>query len=281
MPGLLPEFIQRLNCLYIKFTGRSKTLELKTVILERVDDVAVIKLNRPKVLNAQNEQMILDLSSALREVYEDAATKALILKGEGRAFCSGYDISAGHLANGMVTERMQETTRLLLRIGKPTIAAIQGYCLGGGAEWAMNCDIRIATVDAKFGFPEVKVGSTITNAGTKLLPLMIGMGRAAELILTGRIIDAKTAEQWGLVNKVVALKKLDTEAMEMASVIKSGNGQAICMARLGLWYGVSSPVEQVLDFELLQARITYNNENSLITTRSIQKSNKPSKNNLR
>lgn len=233
----------------------SRSLKFETIIFEKRGDVAVITLNRPRVLNAQNEQMIEDFASALRAASTDTEVTAVIVKGEGRAFCSGYDISAGHLADAPLTGRMQEITRLVLRMGKPTIAAIQGYCLGGGCEWAMNCDIRIAAIDAKFGFPEAKVGATITNAGTKLLPLLVGLGRASELILTSRVIDANTAEQWGLVNKVVAPEKLDAEAMEMAQTIKSANNLAVYLNRLSLWYGISSATEQVLDFELMQAII--------------------------
>lgn len=235
--------------------SRSKSLKFETVLFEKREDVAVIKLNRPRVLNAQNAQLIEDFANALRAASEDTEVTAVVVKGEGRAFCSGYDISEGYQAEASVTERMQETTRLMLRMGKPVIASIQGYCLGGGIEWAMNCDIRIAADDAKFGFPEAKVGATITNAGTKLLPLLVGLGRASELILTGRMIDANTAEQWGLVNKVVARDGLDAAAMEMAQEIKSGDALAVCLARLSLWYGVSSPTEQVLDFELMHAVI--------------------------
>ena len=250
---------------------RSRSLKFETVILEKRQDVAVVKLNRPHVLNAQNEQLVEDFASALRAAATDTEVKAVIVKGEGRAFCSGYDISAGHLPEASATERMQETTRLLLRMGKPTIAAIQGYCLGGGCEWAMNCDLRIAASDAKFGFPEAKVGATITNAGTKLLPLLVGLGRASELILTSRIIDANTAEQWGLVNKVVALEKLDAEAMEMAQTIKSGNALAVYLNRLSLWHGISSATEQVLDFELMQAIIASQAPMTLPAKRKSQK----------
>ncbi len=231
-------------------------MKFETIIWEKRDDVAVITLNRPRVLNAQNEQLIQEFHSALRAAATDTEVRVVIVKGEGKAFCSGYDISSGHLGDALTAERMQETTRLMLRIGKPTIAAIQGYCLGGGCEWAMNFDLRIAASDAKFGFPEAKIGATITNAGTKLLPLLVGLGRASELILTSRIIDANTAEQWGLVNKVVSLEKLDAEAMEIAQKIKSNNTLAVYLNRLGLWHGISSTTEQVLDFELMQAIIT-------------------------
>ena len=246
-------------------------MKFETVILEKRDDVAVITLNRPRVLNAQNEQMLEDFANALRTASADTEVRVVIVKGEGRAFCSGYDISTGHLAAAAVTERMQETTRLMLRLGKPTIAAIQGYCLGGGCEWAMNFDLRIAASDAKFGFPESKIGATITNAGTKLLPLLVGLGRASELILTGRIIDANTAEQWGLVNKVVALEKLDAEAMEMAQTIKGNNPLAVYLNRLSLWHGISSATEQVLDFELMQATIASQAQKTLPTKRKGEK----------
>lgn len=231
-----------------------KCTKFETLLLEKQQGISFIILNRPEVLNAQNSLLINEFIKAVKIVSEDPDTSVVVLKGNGEAFCSGFGIKE-RLPQTSVTQKTQETTRLMLRIGKPTIACIQGYCLGGGAEWALNCDIRIAANDAQFGFPETKIGATITNAGSKLLPLLVGLGRASELILTGQIINAETAERWGLVNRVVDRDQLEGETIKMARAIQNDSPLAVYLARSSLWYGISSPIEQVLDLELMHSEI--------------------------
>jgi enoyl-CoA hydratase/carnithine racemase len=231
-----------------------KSSKFETILLEKQQGISFIILNRPQVLNAQNQLLIEEFARAVKLVSEDSDSNVVVLKGNGEAFCSGFGISE-RLPQTSVTQKMQETTRLMLRIGKPTIASVQGYCLGGGAEWALNCDIRVVTKDAQFGFPETRIGATITNAGSKLLPLLIGLGRASELILTGQVINAETAERWGLVNKVVEPNQLEAETLKMAKAIQNDNGLAVYLARASFWYGISATVEQTLDFELMHSQI--------------------------
>jgi enoyl-CoA hydratase len=137
----------------------------------------------------------------------------------------------------------------MLRMGKPIIAAVHGYALGAGCEWTMDCDMRIAAEGTKFGFPETNVGGTVTNAGTKLLPLLVGMGRAKEMVLTNDMIDARQAEQWGLVNKVVPLEELDKAAIEMAKKITKNSALATYLSKRALNQGVYQDFEQVLEQE--------------------------------
>ena len=236
-------------------------MQLETVIYERKDEIAIIRLNRPKVLNAQNRQIVGDFLAALKEAQADAEVKAVIVKGEGRAFSSGDDLSEDKHATveeGLAAiETMQDTTRTMLRMGKPIIAAVHGYALGAGCEWAMDCDIRIAAEGTKFGFPETNVGGTVTNAGTKLLPLLVGLGRAKELVFTNEMIDAKQAEQWGLVNKVVPLEELDKTAMDMAKKIAQNSTLAIYFSKRALNQGAYQDFEQTLELETRDAMVAF------------------------
>ena len=232
-----------------------------TVIYEKKDKVGIIKLNRPEVLNAINDPLITDLLSALRLAREDE-TRVIILKGEGRAFSAGADVKEGSQPRSIEdyfnhAEHMQELSRLIVNLGKPVIAAVQGYALGGGCELALGCDIRIAAEGAKFGFPETTVGATITNLGTQNLPRLIGMGRAKELAYTGRRVDAKEAEEWGLVNRVVPASELDKVAMEMAEEIASRDPLGIKLTRLSLDTGAEVGFETVLRLETLAASTSF------------------------
>ena len=229
-------------------------MAFETVIYEKVENIAVIKLNRPKVLNAINVQLTRDFHQALAEAALDTGVKGVIIKGEGRAFCAGDDLSES--PQGMqvgdilrYVEVLQDTTRIMLNMEKCIVAAVHGYALGAGCEWAMSADIRIAAEDTKFGFPETNVGAGITNCGTKLLPLLIGVGRAKWMAFTNERIDAKTAEQWGLVNRVVPQADLDTVAMELVKKVAANSSLSIKLAKRQLNYGTYQDYEQQMEME--------------------------------
>jgi enoyl-CoA hydratase len=229
-------------------------IKLETILYDKKDGVGIISFNRPDVLNAQNRQLVNDFLSALKEAEADSEVKAVIVKGEGRAFCSGDDLSEDHSAASTeevleIIEILQSTTRMILSMPKPVIAAVHGYALGAGCEWCMNCDIRIAAKATKFGFPETRVGATVTNAGTKLLPLLIGLGRAKELVFTADMIDATQAKEWGLVNKVVPLKDLEKTAFEMAKKIAQNSSLSISLSKKALNQGVYQGFEETLQQE--------------------------------
>ena len=139
-----------------------------------------------------------------------------------------------------------------MRLGKPLIAAVRGYAVGGGCEFAMSCDIRIASEDARFGFPETAVGMTVTTAGTKLLSHLVGLGKAKELVFTGEFIDAEEAARIGLVNRVVPGDSLVDEAMEMAGRIAERSPLALRLSRTAIEQGMHSTFEQTLDLEARQ-----------------------------
>lgn len=231
---------------------------MEFITCRKTDSIAVISFNRPKVLNAANNQLTREFLSVLKEVEMDPEIKVVILRGEGRAFCAGHDITedtAGATLQESLTliEELQETTRIILRMGKPVIAAVQGYALGAGCEWSMNCDIRIAAEGAKFGFPEATIGTTVTNGGTKMLTLLVGLGRAKELVLTSRMIEAKEAKEWGLVNEVVPLASLEQVAMDLARKIAKNPPMSTRMAKTALNQAVNENFEQTLEREARDA----------------------------
>jgi enoyl-CoA hydratase len=225
-----------------------------TVLYEKKQKVAIITLNRPERLNAITRDLINGLIAQLKTASKDEDVLSVILTGAGRAFCAGEDLketSAGKSFKDWVeeTEGLQEVQRVVMDLGKPLIAAVRGYALGGGCEFAMSCDIRIAAEDARFGFPETDVGLTITTAGTKLLAQIVGLGKAKELVFTGDFIDAHEALGIGLANKVVADDDLLDEALAMAGKISNKSPLALKLSRIAIDQGLHSSFEQTLELE--------------------------------
>jgi enoyl-CoA hydratase len=183
-------------------------LALENVLYEKKESIAYITLNRPKVLNALSHRTFEDLKTAFEDARDDAGVRGVILTGAGdKAFIAGADIS--ELATTTAVEAEggsrfgQEVLNLIENLGKPVIAAINGFALGGGCETAMACTMRVASEHAKFGQPEVKLGLIPGGGGTQRLPRLIGKGRALQLILSGEMISAQEAYRIGLVNEVV------------------------------------------------------------------------------
>lgn len=199
--------------------------------------ISIVTLNRPEVRNAIDLGMVDDLHSALDRLAADPGTRVLILTGSGdRAFASGADIR--ELRKRRPADALRGiNSSLFLRIERfpvPTIAAVRGYALGGGCELALACDLRVAGVSSRFGQPEVGLG-IIPAAGALLrLPRIIGMGRARELILTGRIIDADEAQHIGLVNRVVPDDRVLEEARAIAATLVSKSPLALKIAKMAL-----------------------------------------------
>jgi len=230
-------------------------MDLDCIQYETLDGSAIIKFNRPEVLNAMNQQLWLDLQKALDEAQNDDDIKALIITGNGRAFSTGADLkesknrSPSAYRNYLVT--LQEISRRLIRFHKPTIAAINGYALGSGYELALACDIRIAAKDAQIGSPEAKVTSSVTGGALRLLQDLIGPGRARELLFTGRYIDGVEAAHIGLVNKAVPLKDLMPEAHAMAAEISQNAAISLKMIKKGLLMAQGeTSLEALMDFEV-------------------------------
>jgi enoyl-CoA hydratase/carnithine racemase len=204
--------------------ARLETPALTNVVYEKKDAIAYVTVNRPKVLNALNTPTWKDLRTAFEDVRDDDAVRGVILTGAGdKAFIAGADI--GELAHATALEA-EESSRvgqkvldLIENLGKPVIAAVNGFALGGGCETAMACTIRIAVDSARFGQPEVKLGLLPGGGGTQRLPRLVGKGRALQLILSGEMIGAQEAYRIGLVNEVVAAANLIGRAEEILKQI--------------------------------------------------------------
>ena len=230
-------------------------MDFKCIIYEKEERIALIKLNRPEVLNAMNKQLWLDFQVALEDVKNDPEIKALIITGEGRAFSTGADLKESKVRS--IEEyreylvELQETSKKIIRFEKPTIAAINGYALGSGYELALACDIRISAEEAQIGSPEAKVTSSVTGGAMRLVQDLIGPGKAKELLFTGEYIDGKEAQRIGLVNRAVPLDRLMDEAREMAEIIVENSAFSIKMIKKGLHLARGEvSLEALMDYEI-------------------------------
>ena len=229
-------------------------MQFETILYEKENGIAIIRLNRPKVLNAMNKQLWLDFKAALADVRGDASVKALIITGEGRAFSTGADLKDSKTRTVEeyrdYLEELQEASREIIRFEKPTIAAVNGYALGSGYELALACDIRLAAEDAKIGSPEAKVTSSVTGGAMRLVQQLVGPGKAKELLFTGEFIDGKEAERIGLVNRAVKGEDLMPEAIAMAEKIAENSSFSIRMIKKGLHMAQGeASLEAIMDFE--------------------------------
>src|SRR5712675_2098858 len=227
----------------------ASALKLENVLYEKKGAIAYVTLNRPKVLNALNKTTIGELTAAFGDARDDSAVRGVILTGAGdKAFAAGADIA--EMSNNTAVEAVEATRRgqsltdLIENLGKPVIAAVNGFALGGGCELAMACTIRFAAENAKFGQPEVKIGVMPGYGGTQRLPRLIGKGRALQLILSGEIIDAQEAYRIGLVNEVVPGANLITRVEALLN-------QIISNAPVGVKYSIEA-VNKGLDTSLAQ-----------------------------
>lgn len=193
-----------------------------TVRLVVADGIAEVTLDRPHRLNAINEDLLADFARVMRTVNGDDTVGAVVLTGAGRAFCAGDDLKefAGQAGSEAQTrayiESIQEITRLLMLNDKPVVGAIHGWAVGGGFEWVLNCDFAIMAEGTRCFFPEVALGVFVTGGVTRLLPQLVGLQKAKELVLLGERIDAQTALGLGIAWRVVAQDRLMAEARAVA-----------------------------------------------------------------
>ena len=230
-------------------------MDYQHILLDIADGVAKITFNRPKVLNAMSFDVMTELAQALKICAADDAVKVLILTGAGeKAFVAGADISQMQDSTTVdimkLMELGQDTLRYLETMGKPSIAAVNGFALGGGTEIALACDIRIASENAVFGQPEILIGILPGWGGTQRLPRLVGMGIAKELILWGGQINAQRAYEIGLVNKVVPAAGLMEEAMKYAKKATALPGFALKMAKNSINYGFDMSLDNAVKIEL-------------------------------
>ena len=235
-------------------TQPAATLRLANVLYEKKNGIAYVTINRPKVLNALNTPTWTDIRAAFENARDDMAVQGVILTGAGdKAFIAGADISELSKATALDAERAsrfgQRVLDLIENLGKPVIAAINGFALGGGCETAMACTIRIAVDTAKFGQPEVTLGLVPGGGGTQRLPRLVGKGRALQLILSAEMISAQEAYRIGLVNEIVPAAELQTRAEAILRKIASNAPMAVKFAITAVNKGLETSQDEGLLLE--------------------------------
>ncbi|HUG42553.1 MAG TPA: enoyl-CoA hydratase-related protein [Longimicrobiales bacterium] len=228
--------------------------DYSNIRVERRDGRATVTVNRPDKLNALNAATVGELDAAFRELAGDDAVRGVIITGEGeKAFVAGADIGElarmGPITGIDVSRQGSHAFRRLERIGKPVLAAVNGYALGGGMELALACHLRIASENARFGLPEVKLGIIPGYGGTVRLPRVVGRGRALELILTGEMITAARAYEIGLVNRVVPQDQLMTAAEQLLETILRNGPIALRFALEAVDRSLETGIEEGLGLE--------------------------------
>lgn len=232
-----------------------KLSELKSVEWRTEGAVGVLTLNRPERLNAIDSPTIDELAWAMIEATHNPAVRALVVTGNGRGFSAGADVqswSSGEENSDPEgwTTKMHNVMNRLYRMPKPAIAAVNGVAVGAGCDLTLACDLRIASTAARFGEAYVRVGFCPDAGGSYLLPRVVGEARAAEMIYTGRIIDAEEADRIGLVSEVVAPEQLLPRTMELAADLAAGPTVAIGLAKQNIRAGYTLSFEQALAAEL-------------------------------
>jgi len=226
----------------------------------RDDGVALVHLNRPDRLNAVTAELTEHLLTALRRAHDDAAP-VIVLAGRGRAFCAGHDLrepipTETELDTRRRVQRLQDVTRALRDLPGIAIAAVHGYVLGAGCEFALACDLVVADEDTRFGFPEVGVGLSVTGGVSALLPRIVGPYRAKELLVLGEHVTATRAAELGLVNTVTAPGQHTGTALELATRIAARPPVATSIAKRAVDLGLTATLDQALATEVDHAVLT-------------------------
>lgn len=221
--------------------------------------IALVRLNRPKVLNALSTDLMQELVECFLELDKNPEVRVIILTGNERAFAAGADIAQMVTATPIdqINDQRFRTWEMLRLITKPVIAAVNGFALGGGCELAMSCDLIIAGDDAKFSQPEIKIGTIPGAGGTQRLTRAIGKSKAMMMVLTGDMIDAKTAESWGLVAKVVPAQTLLQETFELAKTIADRAPVAVRLAKEAVNKSFEMTLKDGMDFERRNFYLTF------------------------
>ncbi|MDI3515593.1 MAG: enoyl-CoA hydratase [Rhodocyclaceae bacterium] len=227
-------------------------MSFEMIIAEKRGRVGLITLNRPKALNALNDQVVNEITAALNDFEADEGIGAIVITGSEKAFAAGADIGAMASFSYMDAYKSEYITRNWERVKtcrKPVIAAVAGFALGGGCELAMMCDIIIAADTARFGQPEIKLGTLPGAGGTQRLPRAVGKAKAMDMCLTARFIDATEAERAGLVSRVVPADKLLEEAMGAAETIAGFSLPVVMMIKESVNRAFESSLNEGLLFE--------------------------------
>jgi 2-(1,2-epoxy-1,2-dihydrophenyl)acetyl-CoA isomerase len=245
---------------------------------ELFGEIAHINLNRPDRLNAVIPQLVEELYQALERA-ERNGVRAVILSGRGRSFCAGHDLRSDEQANDEFElrrriQRTQDITRKIRQAPFPVIAAVHGYALGAGCEFALCCDLIIAEKKAEFGFPEVSVGLSVTGGISHILPMTVGMAKAKELLLLGERFTAEEAKDLGLINFVVDSADLQQKAMELAVKLSRLPQVSLSRAKYAINSGSQSTIENAYEVEIEHVLLTTKSEDAKSSSERFKKRNK-------
>jgi enoyl-CoA hydratase len=233
-------------------------MEFKTVLYEVRDQIARVTFNRPESMNAISREMARELVEACRQAEDNGAVRVIIFTGAGdRAFSAGMDLkeradtsfSPIERRNQKISATIYTQSRAIAAMTKPTIAAIRGYCVGGGLEMALACDLRVAAEDAKLGLAEVRRGLIPGAGGTQRLPRSVGAAKALEICLTGENVDGSEAPRLGLVNVAVPASEVIKAAEELAHKILKGAPMSVAFIKEAIKKGIELPLEEGLRLE--------------------------------
>lgn len=226
-------------------------MDFQNILVAREGPVGIVTLNRPQQLNALSYDLVKELSLAMEAFDLDQEIKAIVLTGGEKVFAAGADIKEMVDATPF-DERIQGRMSYrdkINRISKPVIAAVSGYALGGGCELAMSCDLIIASETARFGQPEVNIGTIPGSGGTQRLTRTVGKYRSMEMVLTGEFLSVSDAERFGLVNKIVPVELLLEEAKSIAKKIATKSSVSIGLAKEAILKSFNTPLDEGLEFE--------------------------------
>lgn len=230
-------------------------MTFKNILYEEDNGIGIVTINRPQALNALNEEAYLELSQIFKEIEEDPSVRVVIITGSGdKSFVAGTDVTSmtslsAVEARGFATS-LKKTYDAIWNLNKPVIAAVNGFALGGGCELAMSADLIIASESAKFAQPEINLGIIPGSGGTQRLSRLVGISKAKEMVFTGRMIDAHTALDIGLVNKVVPSANLMNEARDMARKILSKSSAILALAKIAINNGANVDLDTALGIEI-------------------------------
>jgi len=252
----------------------------ENLLVERDGAVSVITINRPKTLNALNNQTMAELATAVDEIRADDSVRAVVLTGAGeKSFVAGADINELAVQTPVGGREHARSGQALFdrieRLGKPVIAAVNGFALGGGCELAMSCTLRLAADTAKFGQPEINLGLIPGYAGSQRLPRLVGRGRAAELLLTGAQISAEEAWRIGLVNRVVPAADLLREAKTLAHTLAAKAPVAVRYILEAMAGGLEMSFADAQDYEATLFGLVSTTEDMREGTRAFLEKRKP------
>jgi len=249
----------------------------ETLVFAKENNIATVTLNRPDRLNAINYQLAADLDSLLEEIEADPEARVVILTGAGRGFCAGADIKAivDPKAKPLPIGRRYTFFNKLEDLSKPTIAAINGPCNGGGLEIALCCDFRIASAEATFGLGEVKLGVIPAAGGTARLPRLIGIGRAKEFLYFGNLVNGSEAQQIGLVNRAVPPGELMAEAKKWALELAERPPLSLKALKYCVNVGMQMDLLGAIEYEAKQAAILAHTEDRVEGMRAFVEKRKP------